>query len=288
MKSRSASKIKLTSYDDLIGGAVAPDDIQEMPIGLLQAFENHPFHIQDDEEMEELVESIRAQGILTALLVRPSKKGGYEIISGHRRCHAAKLAGLMQVPVIIREMEDDVAVRAMVDSNLQREHILPSEKAFAYRMKIEAISHQGVSGGISAENVGKEGHDSARQVYRYVRLTYLYLPILDSVDKNLLGLQTGVELSYLGEQEQIWVEEVHGLIGKYPSLDQAKKIRQKGEEQKLTKEIVQLLIMGEKRKIKSVTLKQKEISRYFPADYDEQKMRTVICQLLEEWSSQNK
>ena len=288
MKSKSASKIKLTSYDDLIGGAVSKDDIQEIPIGQLRDFVDHPFHVNDDDEMNELVESIKTQGILTALLVRPSKKGGYEIVSGHRRKHAAVLAGLTQVPVIIREMSDDDAVRAMVDSNLQREHILPSEKAFAYRMKMQAMNHQGVSGGISAETIGKAGKDSARQVYRYVRLTYLRKPILDAVDKDLMGIQTGVELSYLEPSEQIWLEEIHNTIGKYPSLEQAKKIKIRSEEKTLTKEILRLLIMGEKRKARTVTLKQNEINKYFTPDYDEQKMRSVIIELLEEWSNKNK
>lgn len=238
--------------------------------------------------MNELVESIKTQGILTALLVRSSKKGGYEIVSGHRRKHAAVLAGLTQVPVIIREMSDDDAVRAMVDSNLQREHILPSEKAFAYRMKMQAMNHQGVSGGISAETIGKAGKDSARQVYRYVRLTYLRKPILDAVDKDLMGIQTGVELSYLKPSEQIWLEEIHNTTGKYPSLEQAKKIKIRSEEKTLTKEILRLLIMGEKRKARTVTLKQNEINKYFTPDYDEQKMRSVIIELLEEWSNKNK
>ena len=282
MKSRSASKIKLTSYDDLIGGTVSKDDIQEIPIGQLRDFVNHPFHVNDDDEMNELVESIKTQGVLTALLVRPSKKGGYEIVSGHRRKHAAVLAGLTQVPVIIREMSDDDAVRAMVDSNLQREHILPSEKAFAYKMKMQAMNHQGVSGGISAETIGKAGKDSARQVYRYIRLTYLRKPILDAVDKELMGIQTGVELSYLEPSEQIWLEEIHNTTGKYPSLEQAKKIKIRSEEKTLTKEILRLLIMGEKRKARTVTLKQNEINKYFTPDYDEQKMRTVIIELLEE------
>ena len=282
MKSRSASKIKLTSYDDLIGGAVSKDDIQEIPIGQLRDFVNHPFHVNDDDEMNELVESIKTQGVLTALLVRPSKKGGYEIVSGHRRKHAAVLAGLTQVPVIIREMSDDDAVRAMVDSNLQREHILPSEKAFAYKMKMQAMNHQGVSGGISAETIGKAGKDSARQVYRYIRLTYLRKPILDAVDKELMGIQTGVELSYLEPSEQIWLEEIHNTTGKYPSLEQAKKIKIRSEEKTLTKEILRLLIMGEKRRARTVTLKQNEINKYFTPDYDEQKMRTVIIELLEE------
>ena len=160
MKSRSASKIKLTSYDDLIGGAVSKDDIQEIPIGQLRDFVNHPFHVNDDDEMNELVESIKTQGILTALLVRPSKKGGYEIVSGHRRKHAAVLAGLTQVPVIIREMGDDDAVRAMVDSNLQREHLKPSEKAFAYKMKLDAMKRQGARTDLTSSQLGKKSTSS--------------------------------------------------------------------------------------------------------------------------------
>ena len=155
-------------------------------------------------------------------------------------------------------------------------------------MKMQAMNHQGVSGGISAETIGKAGKDSARQVYRYVRLTYLRKPILDAVDKDLMGIQTGVELSYLEPSEQIWLEEIHNTTGKYPSLEQAKKIKIRSEEKTLTKEILRLLIMGEKRKARTVTLKQNEINKYFTPDYDEQKMRSVIIELLEEWSNKNK
>lgn len=288
MKGRSASKIKLTSYDELLGGGEETNDIQQVALEHLHSFENHPFQVNDDEAMTELVESVKEEGILTALLVRPLGDGEYEIIAGHRRRHAAQLAGLKEVPVIIRNMDQDTAVRAMVDSNLQREHILPSEKAFAYRMKMQAMNHQGVSGGISAETIGKAGKDSARQVYRYVRLTYLRKPILDAVDKDLMGIQTGVELSYLEPSEQIWLEEIHNTTGKYPSLEQAKKIKIRSEEKTLTKEILRLLIMGEKRKARTVTLKQNEINKYFTPDYDEQKMRSVIIELLEEWSNKNK
>jgi ParB family chromosome partitioning protein len=237
--------------------------------------------------MMELVESVKEEGILTALLVRPLGDGEYEIIAGHRRRHAAQLAGLKEVPVIIRNMDQDTAVRAMVDSNLQRPNILPSEKAFAYRMKMEAMNHQGTSGGISAKDIGKNGNDSARQVYRYIRLTYLMNDLLNAVDRDVIGLQVGVELSYLAVPEQEMVEEVHESTGKYPSLEQAKKIRQHREEKTLTKEIVRLLVIGERKKKTTVTLKQDEIKKYFPPEYDEQKIRTVICQLLEEWSNQN-
>ena len=282
MKGRSASKIKLTSYDELLGGGEETNDIQQVSLEHLHSFENHPFQVNDDEAMAELVESVKEEGILTALLVRPLGDGEYEIIAGHRRRHAAQLAGLKEVPVIIRNMDQDTAVRAMVDSNLQRPNILPSEKAFAYRMKMEAMNHQGTSGGISAKDIGKNANDSARQVYRYIRLTYLMNDLLNAVDRDVIGLQVGVELSYLTVPEQEMVEEVHESTGKYPSLEQAKKIRQHREEKTLTKEIVRLLIIGERKKKTTVTLKQD-----FPPEYDEQKIRTVICQLLEEWSNQN-
>lgn len=287
MKSRSASKITLTSYDDFLGGAATLEDVREVAIDELHSFTDHPFKVKDDEEMKELVESVKAQGILTALLVRPLKKGGYEIISGHRRKHAAELAGLKQVPVIVREMDKDSAVQAMVDSNLQRENILPSEKAFAYRMKLEAVKHQGVSGANSAKKVGKSSNDSSRQVYRYIRLTYLMNTLLKAVDENIIKLQTGEQLSYLSIIEQEMVEEVHDSTGKYPSLEQAKQLRKHREEKTLTKEIVRLLIIGEPKKKRTITLKQDDINKYFPPDYDEQKMRNIICQLLEEWSNQN-
>ena len=287
MKSRSASKIKLTSYDDLLSGSVPSEDVREVAIEELYSFTDHLFKVKDDEEMKELVESVKTQGILTALLVRPLKKGGYEIISGHRRKHAAELAGLERVPVIVREMDKDSAVRAMVDSNLQREHILPSEKAFAYRMKMEAMNHQGISGGNSAKEVGKGSNDSARQVYRYIRLTYLMNTLLKAVDEDIIKLQVGVELSYLSHIDQELVEEVHDSTGKYPSLEQAKQLRKHREENTLTKEVVRLLIIGEPKKKTTITLKQDDIKKYFPPDYDEQKMRNIICQLLEEWSNQN-
>lgn len=287
MKGRSASKIKLTSYDDLLGGDVSSEDIQQLPIEELHSFENHPFQVKDDEEMDQLVESIKEQGILTALLVRPVESGGYEIISGHRRKHAAERASLKEVPAMIRNLDRDSAIRVMVDSNLQREHVLPSEKGYAYRMKMEAMNHQGISGGHTAEEIGKAGDDSARQVYRYIRLTWLNKKLLDAVDCGDIGVQAGVELSYLNQSEQEWVEEARLLIGKYPNLDEARKIRQKSEEKLLTKEIVQLLVIGEIKQKQSITFKQKEIRKYFPPDYDEQKIRKVICQLLEEWSKNN-
>jgi len=286
MKSKSADKIKMPSIDELLGvsGEESATDIE---ISRIHSFVNHPFKVLDDDKMDDLVESIKQNGVLTPVLVRPDKNNSYEMISGHRRMHAAIKAGLETIPAIVRDMEDDEAIVIMVDANIQREELLPSEKAFAYRMKMEAMNHQGTSGGISAKDIGKNANDSARQVYRYIRLTYLMNDLLNAVDRDVIGLQVGVELSYLTVPEQEMVEEVHESTGKYPSLEQAKKIRQHREEKTLTKEIVRLLVIGERKKKTTVTLKQDEIKKYFPPEYDEQKIRTVICQLLEEWSNQN-
>ena len=193
MKGRSASKIKLTSYDELLGGGEETNDIQQVSLEHLHSFENHPFQVNDDEAMAELVESVKEEGILTALLVRPLGDGEYEIIAGHRRRHAAQLAGLKEVPVIIRNMDQDTAVRAMVDSNLQRPNILPSEKAFAYRMKMEAMNHQGTSGGISAKDIGKNANDSARQVYRYIRLAMQQTDQTKKQQKRIPQITTRLE-----------------------------------------------------------------------------------------------
>ena len=286
MKSKSADKIKMPSIDELLGvsGEESATDIE---ISRIHSFANHPFKVLDDDKMDDLVESIKQNGVLTPVLVRPDKNNSYEMISGHRRMHVAIKAGLETIPAIVRDMEDDEAIVIMVDANIQREELLPSEKAFAYRMKMEAMNHQGTSGGISAKDIGRNANDSARQVYRYIRLTYLMNDLLNAVDRDVIGLQVGVELSYLTVPEQEMVEKVHESTGKYPSLEQAKKIRQHREEKTLTKEIVRLLIIGERKKKTTVTLKQDEIKKYFPPEYDEQKIRTVICQLLEEWSNQN-
>ena len=194
MKSKSADKIKMPSIDELLGvsGEESATDIE---ISRIHSFANHPFKVLDDDKMDDLVESIKLNGVLTPVLVRPDKNNSYEMISGHRRMHAAIKAGLETIPAIVRDMEDDEAIVIMVDANIQREELLPSEKAFAYRMKMEAMNHQGTSGGISAKDIGKNGNDSARQVYRYIRLTYLMNDLLNAVDRDVIGLQVGVELS---------------------------------------------------------------------------------------------
>lgn len=286
MKSKSASKIKMTSYDELLGSVSVENDVKELKISQLTAFHNHPFQVRDDEEMEELVESICLQGILTALVVRPTENGLYEIISGHRRCHAAKKAGIERVPVVIKEYDDDDAIRAMVDSNLQREHILPSEKAFAYRMKLEALTHQGIKGDGTAEEAGKENKDSRRQVYRYIRLTYLTSELLQSVDNNLISLLAAVELSYLREEEQQWVQEAYDELKRYPNVEQAKILRAESGGKLLTPYNVKVLMVKEKRQPQSVSIKREEIKKYFPEGYEDTEIIKVICSLLEKWSNE--
>ena len=212
MKSRSASKIKLTSYDDLLSGSVPSEDVREVAIEELYSFTDHPFKVKDDEEMKELVESVKTQGILTALLVRPLKKGGYEIISGHRRKFAAEKIGYRKVPVIIRMLNDDEAVISMVDSNLQREMIRPSEKAFAYKMKYEVIKRKAgrrkcgqvdqLFGKKSIEVIGEDCGDSPKQVQRYIRITELIPELLERVDDGSMGFTPAVQISYLKKEEQ--------------------------------------------------------------------------------------
>jgi ParB family chromosome partitioning protein len=271
-----------------LGGSVTQDDIQELSIGILKDFQNHPFQVRDDEEMDELVESVRTQGIVTPLIVRPALQGGYEVIAGHRRKHAAGLAGMTTVPAIIRELNDKEAVDMMVDSNLQREHILPSEKAYAYRMKMEAVGHQGKEGGYSATTLGDTNSDSGRQVFRYIRLTYLIPQLLQAVDENKLSFIAGVNLSYLNEDRQQWIGEAFELLGKYPNTDQSMQIKKQSEDEKISPEWIQLLLIGEKKRKKSFVIKRNDIDKYFPPEYDDTQVMKVISQLLEEWSIHNK
>ena len=238
MKGRSASKIKLTSYDELLGGGEETNDIQQVSLEHLHSFENHPFQVNDDEAMAELVESVKEEGILTALLVRPLGDGEYEIIAGHRRRHAAQLAGLKEVPVIIRNMDQDTAVRAMVDSNLQRPNILPSEKAFAYKMKLDAMKRQGqrrdltsvplaqkFKGKTSREILGEQVGESQDQIRRYIRLTDLIPEILEMVDDKKISMRPAVELSYLPKEEQEILYDTMESEDCTPSHAQAIKIR---------------------------------------------------------------
>lgn len=221
----NANKIKLQSLDSIFGEATVSEK-QSIDIDDLQAFKNHPFKVIEDDKMQDLIESIKRNGVLTPIIVRPTTENKYEIISGHRRSHASKVAGLKEIPAIIKNLNDDEAIIEMVDGNIQREEILPSEKAFAYKLKQDALKHQGITGGGNTnETIGKEQGDSGRQVQRYIRLTYLIPELLELVDSKLIKLIPAVELSYLSEAAQKQLAMVIDDTLKYPSLEQAKQIR---------------------------------------------------------------
>ena len=262
--------------------------IQQLPPDKLAPFQNHPYQVREDAAMDELVESIRVHGVLSPLLARP-KGEGYELVSGHRRRLAAQKLGLPTVPVLVREMTDDEAVILMVDSNLQRENLLPSEKAFAYKMKLEAIKHQGkatsrqVVGKLeSADEVGQGNGESGRTIQRYIRLTNLVPPLLKMVDDGRIAFSPAVELSYLTKEEQA---ELWGLIGQEdatPSLSQAIRMKQLSREAKLTPEVLYAILTEEKPNQKEqVRIKTESLRKYFPRNYSAQQMEREILKLLE-------
>ena len=249
----------------------------------LHPFKDHPFQVRDDEKMEETVESIRNYGVLNPGLVRPRAEGGYEIVAGHRRKRGCELAGKPTMPVLVRDYTDDEAVVIMVDSNIQRENILPSEKAFAYRMKLEAMKHQGAKGnGDTADLVGKEAGDSGRKVQRYIRLTELLPELLEMVDDGKVKFIPAVSLSFLSKEEQSWVFRciIENSISVSGAMaDAMKKYSENG---KLTEIAVQLILCEEKKDTGKVTIPANRISRYFPKDYSKQQMEQVIFELLED------
>ncbi len=267
--------------------------VQVLPLDLLFPFPDHPFRVRDDETMAETVESIAQHGVLVPVLARPRPLGGYEIVSGHRRVHACRKAGLEQVPVLIREMTDDEAVLIMVDSNLQREQILPSEKAFAYKMKLEALKHQGqrtdltsvrVAQKLSIETVGDDVGISKDQVRRYIRLTCLIKPLLDLVDESALAFNTAVELSYLPEEDQKLLAEAIDYAQESPSLAQARRIRAFSSSGRLDSGVLDAILSEEKPSDTKVTLRGDTLKRFFPEDYTPRQMEQVITGLLTEWS----
>ena len=279
-----AGKIKINSFADIISG----DDtvISEVPLEDLHDFKNHPFRVLDDEKMEETVESIKKYGILTPGIVRPRMDGGYEIIAGHRRKRACELAGLKTMPVVIRNYSDDEAVVAMVDTNLQREDILPSEKARAYRMKYEAMKHQGSrEGGSTLEGIGAAAGESGKTVQRYISLSYLSEGLLKLVDVKKLPIRSGVELSYLKDSEQEWVEAVAAETGIQISPAQAEKIRGYSKEKELTKTLVREIISGNSPKPRKVAIRADTIDRYFDEKYTAEEIEETIIRLLEEWKN---
>ena len=293
---KSGANISLTSYDDIFSTEESrqTEQIQQIPIAELHPFKNHPFKVLDDEAMQRTVESVAQFGVLAPLIARPRPEGGYEIISGHRRQHAAQLAGLTTLPVIVRNMSDDEAVIYMVDSNLQREHILPSERAFAYKMKLEAIKNQGARSDLTsaqvgpkltaAEKVALDSDDSKSQVKRFIRLTNLIPELLDLVDQKRISFNPAVELSYLTAAEQRDFLEAMQDTQNAPSLSQAQRIKKLSQEGQCSYDAI-FDIMGEEKKAEMdrVTIKNEVLRKYFPKSYTPKQMHDTIIKLLEQW-----
>ena len=277
--------------------AAAKEQRTEMPLSDLHPFEGHPFKVLDDELMEQTVESIKQIGVVSPLIVRPDPEGGFEILSGHRRLHAAQLAGLETVPVIVKEMDDDAAIIFMVDSNLQRENILPSERAFSYKMKLEAMKHQGERGDLTSGQVGQksvgtvsrdivaeQAGDSSRNVQRFIRLTNLIPEILDMVDEKKIAFNPAVELSYLKPSEQEEFLEAMDYAQASPSLSQAQRLKKLSQEGDCTLDAM-CEVMNEIKKdeLDHVTIKNEVLRKYFPKSYTPKQMQDTIIRLLEKW-----
>ena len=284
---QARSETRLNSYDDLFGKTLSNEGTVEVLIRELHDFENHPFQVRDDDDMEELVQSIREKGILVPLTVRPKDGGGYEVISGHRRKHAAELSGLFKVPVFIRQMPDEDAVDIMVYSNIQRTNILPSEKAKAYRLQMETMRHQGRRGVSTPEAVGKKYGDNARKVQRYIRLTFLHNDLLELIDDGKLTMDAGYWLSFLGEKEQGWILKVFRQYKKLPSGRTAQQLRDQNEDHILTFDRAETLILGNGYR-RRVSLKAKRIDQLFPPEYDGDQIEEIIYQLLERWKEEQR
>lgn len=277
--------------------AAAKEQWTEMPLSDLHPFEGHPFKVLDDELMAQTVESIKQIGVVSPLIVRPDPEGGYEILSGHRRLHAAQLAGLETVPVIVKEMDDDAAIIFMVDSNLQRENILPSERAFSYKMKLEAMKHQAGRpskendsqlgnnfGKLSSEEMAEELGTSKNQIFRYIRLTNLIPEILDMVDEKKIAFNPAVELSYLKPSEQKEFLEAMDYAQASPSLSQAQRLKKLSQEGGCTLDAM-CEVMNEIKKdeLDHVTIKNEVLRKYFPKSYTPKQMQDTIIRLLEKW-----
>ena len=270
------------------------EQVQQIPIGELFPFKNHPFKVLDDESMQRTVESVEQYGVLSPLIARPRPEGGYEIISGHRRQHAAQLAGLDTLPVIVRQMDDDAAVLLMVDSNLQRENILPSERSFAYKMKLEALKNQGARSDLTsaqlgrkletADIVGQESGDSRNQVRRFIRLTNLMPELLDMVDEKKIAFNPAVELSYLDESQQRDFLEAMNDTQNAPSLSQAQRLKRLAQEGHFSYDVA-FAVMGEEKKdeLDKVVIKNDTLRKYFPRSYTPKQMEDTIIKLLDQW-----
>lgn len=301
MKNRSGEKIKLTSIDELLG-VVNEESAMEIEISRIHAFKDHPFKVLDDEKMADLVESVKTYGVLTPVLLRSDGENGYEMISGHRRMHAAVIAGLATIPAIVRELSDDDAVIAMVDANIQREELLPSEKAFAYRMKLEAMKRQGVRvdltcdqnehklGKKSREVLGEQLGISSAQIQRYIRLTELIPELLDMVDTKKLNFTIAVDISYIDKEMQKWIYEYirdTGFIKPKQITALRKQLEQGTVNQGFMISIFNSCI-AVKAPERKVVLSGKKLTKYFPEDYSETDMEKVIESLLEQWKQEQK
>lgn len=291
---KAKTSITTENHSGSAADAAAKEQRTEMPLSDLHPFEGHPFKVLDDELMEQTVESIKQIGVVSPLIVRPDPEGGYEILSGHRRLHAAQLAGLETVPVIVKEMDDDAAIIFMVDSNLQRENILPSERAFSYKMKLEAMKHQGQRGDLTSDQVGQkswavnqladDANESKTQVQRFIRLTNLIPEILEMVDEKKIAFNPAVELSYLKTSEQKEFLEAMDYAQASPSLSQAQRLKKLSQEGGCTLDAM-CEVMNEIKKdeLDHVTIKNEVLRKYFPKSYTPKQMQDTIIRLLEKW-----
>ena len=301
MKS-SARNIQMEVYEEMVSvGDVAGttgEKVQEIALGELFPFKGHPFKVLDDEAMEEMVESIRLHGVLVPGIARPRAEGGYELLAGHRRRHALELAGETMMPVIIRELDDDESTLFMVDSNLQRENLLPSEKAWAYKMKLEAIRRKAgrpgknnsrqVGENYSVDILSENSNDSARNIHRFIRLTELLGDLLQMVDDRKIPFNTAVELSYLASEEQRELLSFMGELSVVPSLEQARRLKKYSQEGKLNRDVMDAILTEERAAPVQVTLKKEKLKQYFPRSYTQAQMEEVIFSLLEMWKKDNK
>ena len=296
---KSGFNVSLKGADDIFSTEESRQEqrreqIQQIPLAELHPFTNHPFKVLDDESMQRTVESIEQYGVLSPLIARPRPEGGYEIISGHRRQHAAQLAGLDTLPVIVRQMDDNAAVLLMVDSNIQRENILPSERAFAYKMKLEALKKQGARSDLTSRQVGEklwsvsqvsvDANESERQVHRFIRLTNLIPELLDMVDEKKIAFNPAVELSYLDEAQQRDFLEAMEDTQNAPSLSQAQRLKKLALEGHFSYDVA-FAVMGEAKKdeLDKVIIKNETLRKYFPRNYTPKQMEDTIIKLLEQW-----
>lgn len=298
MKS-SGRKPSLTSYDDIFSTEASrqQEQIQRLALSKLHPFKDHPFRVLDDDRMMETVESVKEYGVLVPIIARPMADGGYEIVSGHRRKRACELAGLNEIPAIVRDLDDDEAVIIMVDSNLQRENILPSERAKAYQMKLEAIKHQGERRDLTSDQVGQKlkvavervaenAGESKSQVQRFIRLNNLEPPLIDKVDAGKLAFTPAVELSYLKPEEQQWLDTALENTQQTPSLSQAQRMKRESKQGTLSEQGIMEIMTENKQTIPakgSVVLPQEKLTKYFPRSYTTEQMEKVIFKLLDYW-----